>query len=788
MKKIGFLLFLLTFCFACKRDYSKTKHSFQFIPKNTSAIIEINELNDFINNIKDHKILSTICNKDLETASNTLKHFNSKKKLYVAFSKASTNNSDYVILTENTSDVFLKDSITNINYKKLNDSNIYKVEIDSLVFFNRIVGNTFAASNNLELIKNLNYENENIELSKLLQTTESKSVASLIFKPNTEDFSKLLFSKNISNGHTVLDLDYSNNSLAYNGIIISKDSINDNLKIFKQLIPQKTSSIEIAPSDSKSILSITYDDFLTYNKNNYELKNEIIDSTFLNFTNEAALVETINGNAIIIHTLDIDVVTEHINKIPYPEKFRDIDFFEFKTTDFFKKCFQPFITFDNAKYFTVYDNFIVFSDSIDTLKAILTSALNENTIATSEAYKSISKNLSDEASLFIFKNSEGLSKELGIKSSEYNANVVQYIHEENYTHVNGIIKKFKKRGATHSITEAFSTKLNTDILTTPQTLKNHITKAHDIAVQDVNNKLYLISSSGNILWTKQLQGKILGRIEQIDTYKNGRLQLTFSTPNRVYVIDRNGKDVAPFPLKFNDKITQPLSVFDYENSRNYRLLVTQGKHLLMYNGRGKTLKGFNYKNNGNSINSQPKHIRIGNKDYIVFITGEFLKIINRKGKDRIAVKNKIKFSGNDIFLYKNKFTTSNTLGQLVLVDTKGKTSTQNLNLTENHHIETTSKTLVAMSENKLRIKSKTIDLDYGDYTKPRIFYINDKIYVTVTDLQAKKVYLFDSQANPIPNFPVFGISGAELQELDRDRGLELITKSDNKTLLVYKIY
>ena len=92
-----------------------------------------------------------------------------------------------------------------------------------------------------------------------------------------------------------------------------------------------------------------------------------------------------------------------------------------------------------------------------------------------------------------------------------------------------------------------------------------------------------------------------------------------------------------------------------------------------------------------------------------------------------------------------------------------------------------------MTENKLNIKSRTLDLDYGDYTAPKIFYLNDKIYITTTDLQSKKVYLFDSQAKAIANFPVYGTSTAALQELDKDKGLELITQSDDKSLIVYKL-
>ena len=85
-------------------------------------------------------------------------------------------------------------------------------------------------------------------------------------------------------------------------------------------------------------------------------------------------------------------------------------------------------------------------------------------------------------------------------------------------------------------------------------------------------------------------------------------------------------------------------------------------------------------------------------------------------------------------------------------------------------------------------KTRRVDLDYGVYTAPRIYYLNDKIYVTTTDLQSKKVYLFDSQAKPIPNFPVFGTSAAELQKLDKSKGLELITQADDKTIVVYKLH
>ena len=790
MKKFGFLIVLLSFLLACQKDYNKTKQAYQFIPNNVSAVIKVNELNDFISSIENHDILSGIYNKELQNTAKVLKNLNTTKHVFINFTDVTENNSDYLILTENNATLFVVDSISNHISETLVDFKIEKTQIDTTTIYHKVIGNVFAGSNNLEVIKTLDAKKENTELSRLIETTDKKSVASIVFKSDSPNYSKLLFTTinyQDDNAHyTVLDFGYTDNSLQYNGIHTSKDSISNTLDSFKHTIPQKTNTPNFAPYTTSSLLSITYDDFLVFNKNLSELNKQDVDSTqtFLNFTNEIALID----NALLLHALDANLVLESIEDKSNVETFRAIEIFEFGNPDFFKSRLEPFITFENARYFSVYENFMLFSNSIETIKTILTSALNNNTLANSDAFISISKNLSDAASLFIFKNSKELAKVLDKNIKGYNANAVQYIYENNYTHINGIIQKFKRRAASNTITEAFVTKLDAEIISAPQTLKNHVTNAHDIVVQDLNNTLYLISNSGKILWKKQLLGKILGKIEQIDIYKNGRLQLAFATPNRIYVLDRNGNDVSHFPLKFNDIITEPLSVFDYDKRKNYRLLVTQGNTLLMYDTKGNTVRGFDYKNNGSAIITQPKHFRIGSKDYIVFAAGKTLKILNRQGNVRISVKDKIHFSDNELYLYQNKFTTTNTLGQLVQVDTQGKLSTKNLNLTDKHHIETTSKTLVAMSENKLIIKSRTIDLDYGEYTAPKVFYLNDKIYVTTTDLQSKKVYLFDSQAKAIPNFPVFGTSAAELQKLDRDAGLELITQSDNKNIVVYKLH
>ncbi|MDX1604092.1 MAG: ribonuclease HII, partial [Salinimicrobium sediminis] len=99
----------------------------------------------------------------------------------------------------------------------------------------------------------------------------------------------------------------------------------------------------------------------------------------------------------------------------------------------------------------------------------------------------------------------------------------------------------------------------------------------------------------------------------------------------------------------------------------------------------------------------------------------------------------------------------------------------------------TPKTLVSLSENELSIGKSSATLDFGLYTEPQIFYINNKIYVSVTDLQAHKVYLFDSNANLFPGFPVYGNSLVDLSNADDDTALELVVQGEENGVLIYSV-
>jgi hypothetical protein len=208
----------------------------------------------------------------------------------------------------------------------------------------------------------------------------------------------------------------------------------------------------------------------------------------------------------------------------------------------------------------------------------------------------------------------------------------------------------------------------------------------------------------------------------------------------------------------------------------------------MFNGKGQIVKGFKYTKAESAILYPPKHFRIGPRDYVVFMLEDgTLKILNRTGNTRVSVSEKIDFSENEVYLNNNRFIVTDKTGTLFAVDVKGKITKTRFNLNADHGMEATSKTLSLMNDNELSVKGNKASLDLGVYTRPRIFYIYDKIYVSVTDIQTQRAYVFDSNAILFPNFPVYANSAIDLTDMDNDRSIEIVGKFEENSIIVYQI-
>ena len=774
MYKMFYFLGIILMIFSCDYTQKTTRSIEDLVPKNASVVLSINSLEGFLSAIDNNALLSKAgVFESLKKALKPLDSIKSLSPLLVSINKDGASKA-FTFITHKR----------NLNSK------------DTLLIPHITIDSILVASTSNAILENLKTQtrSEYSNVSKLHQDSNTFSVYCATF-PELKSIQLL----NLESVY--LSFDITPESIAINGTLLDQESQPKWFTLFESLEPQTQSLQTIIPEQSTRIKTFNYTDFEQLSRNidsvGYTSKVTPLAKAFFSTTKEIGAFKTTEGTGIALKSIDISATYETLSGFQNElSSFRSVPIFEFTESSMFNDCFGPLLSPMAVTKFSVLDDYLVFSYSEKVLQVVISNYLNKNTLQTSYTYENIQESLSDEASLQLYFDAATLSATLNelfsssLKETDLNSfklSALQLVKDDLIVHVNSILQKSKSKHSKTQISEEFSLALSNPILMNPVFVTNHITKQKEILVQDIEHNLYLISNKGVILWKKKLKGPILGQVEQVDLYKNGRLQLAFATPNKLYIVDRNGRNVDRFPLNFKDTITQPLAVFDYDKQRNYRFLISQNENILMYDSKGKAVKGFKYKPE-KPISSHPKHIRVRGKDFIVFSAGNQLKLLDRRGAIRIKVKEDIDFSGEDIYFYKSLFTTTNSKGDLIQVNTKGAVSRQSLGLDLKHNITCSSKTLVTRSDNKLSIKSNTLDLDFGSYTSPILFYLRDKIYISITDLQAQKIWLFDSQAKPLASVPVFGSSAIDLANADADVLLEFVTKSDANSLIMYQLY
>lgn len=187
---------------------------------------------------------------------------------------------------------------------------------------------------------------------------------------------------------------------------------------------------------------------------------------------------------------------------------------------------------------------------------------------------------------------------------------------------------------------------------TPCAVINHNNLSNsEIILQDTKNNLVLVTNSGKIVWHFQVEGKILGSIKQIDMLKNNKFQYLFNTDKKLYVVDRNGKTVPPFPIKFSSDATAEVAVFDYEKDRNYRFFVPlKNKKSEVWDKSGKLVKGWELGKTSGTVAYPFQHLRSGTNDYVIAWDQSKVYILDRKGKTKVKTADKINGSKNPVYI------------------------------------------------------------------------------------------------------------------------------------------
>ena len=768
MKKYIYLFLIF---WSCNITENKSKDIKNFIPVNSSVIIKIDNLGKFKSDIKNNKLLDDLSKSDLK--------YNFKKQIKL-INNFQDESQIIICLNENEKifTIITKDSSNNhdLHFRKIGDVNIF--------------------SNSSSTIKSIK-EQANTEYNKYNKTFNTSSSFGIILNKN--------LSKNLINStFNFKDLNLKNNlgfvvnvfndKILLNGLSYVDDSTKISNNIFDGLTSTKLKNYEIVPKNVSRLKSFNLSSYSNYKKNSKleDLKEDRLSSIINENLIEYSELILNEDQLFIIRLKDIQLFKDYLSENNnIKSTHRNFNIYDNTFLDY--KLTNSVIKYNYKKKILVFKNHIVFSDNETTLIEFINENLKGNTLQEDSSFNNSLIEISSFNTLNnnYFTNSDyNFFKELNILNSknDFTENSFQLVQDNEIIHFNAIISKAKASKNNLKISKQFEVEIDEEILMNPHFIKNYATKKLDIVVQDKKNNLYLISNKGSVVWKRKIGQPILGKISQIDLYKNGRLQLIFNTKNKVFVLDRNGKEVKPFPKSFNDDITQPISIFDYDKNKNYRILVTQGKELLLYDKNGKKVNGFKYSRSNSKITSSPKHFRILNKDFIVFKTGKKLKILNRRGRERIKLKDEVVLSNENIFKLDNKLITITNDQKLVEIDISGTVSLSNLLNSKNLKLNTDNyNNIIILDENKMRLNSSYVDLPFSNYNTPKLTKINNNLFVSLFDSQNNKSYLFNKNLQPNSSFPIYSLIPTEFGDMNNDKKIHVIASKITKTISIYTI-
>ena len=794
---------------SCDETTSKNEDLESLIPQNTDIILRINDINSVKNKFQNDELLKNLYfPKDVRLKVENLVN-DSLNNQIIALSNFGKEEKSITVIHKKT-----KDS-SYLKYEKIIYSGkaIFKFKKANTEFYKTFLQNNTIVGNSRIIIENCirNYQQQkkginHEDFKELVSTANRARGVNLFLKGEPTLNGKSIFKNlplfpKILESWSSFDIDIENELIEIDGAIKIRDSLGEVSGLLKNIKPLEFLVSKSIPNTYESLLIFNIDDLNKFENNfkklvdykNYSIKK--IDMSFLEFVNQIALIKNSNENQIIFHTLNQELTNKMIIDETKEFSYRNVKFFKLSKTSSELKLLTAILADEtDVRWISYLDEFIFLSETQNGIKGLIAS-YKDGQVAEMEGLNSFyEKSLSNKF------NTLWVSKTDDLRTTSNSSNIFKDIDtekfpllgfqskvDENFVILNFRLQKFTENERSNDLKKKFIVNLENETITNPQWIRNHRTKEEDIIIQDYNNKIYLFSNEGKLYWKKIVDGNIIGFVEQVDLFKNGRLQIAFRTENRLYVLDRNGKNVKPFPIKIPDsKNLIPLSVFDYDKNRNYRFLVTQDNNILMYDKNGKKVSGFKFKKTTSSIINSPKHIRFGSKDYIVIQEENgYLKILNRQGKTRIKVNEKINFSRQEIYPYLGTFAGTNLDGDLTQIDTRGNVLTSNLGLSKNHKIVIGYESLVTLSENKLTIKGIPITLPYGNYTKPKVFKLSNTIYVTTTETQSEKVYLFRENGKTVKGFPVYGTTSASLSKSKKNNQLELVVGSEKKEIIVY---
>jgi len=374
--------------------------------------------------------------------------------------------------------------------------------------------------------------------------------------------------------------------------------------------------------------------------------------------------------------------------------------------------------------------------------------------------------------------------------------------------IRSVAKNSKDPNVTTRSTNEFQ--LDAKPILKPVFLKNTASKEMEIFTQDEKNQVYLINKMGRILWKVKIPEPIVSEVYQIDYFKNGKLQVLFNTRSKIYLIDRNGNNVEKYPVTFPKPATNGLALFDYDNNRDYRILIAGNDHqIYAFDKKIELVNQWNSEKTESTVTQPVQHFRFGGKDYLEYNDNQHVYVVDRKGRNRIKPVKPFQISPNNRVCLINanskkeaKFAVTDVNGKIELIGLEGTINEFDFGKYPQNHwfdiydidgdgskdfIFTWDNNLKAFSQKGNPLVSITCESSISD--RP-IFYELPKntFNIGLVTSSDNKIYLFDKSGKLCKGFPLKGATQFSLDVMKSpENKLNLVVGSDNNLLYNYSV-
>ncbi|HCQ15340.1 MAG TPA: hypothetical protein DIU20_03705 [Cryomorphaceae bacterium] len=870
MRYLGILLALILLTARCKPDVKNEADLYSGVPQSSVVLIETRNIEKAFQEITQTKIYldadslpliqsfrdQALALKNLFPAD-TLQRFLNNRKVLISTSLSGAGKYDMLFLTTSDKDferisgqslanqyTFKKKTYAEAEVFTFFDGDHEKFSLSS--YRNVLL---FSTSINLveEAIRQLNSDfnfRANPEFEKLYNTANKKDLANLYVRmaevpawlKKSIPLAELGFLSKTGKW-AELDLQVYNKELLINGILLLPEEEGYFTHAFRGTEPQKPEAADIIPAGAALWLSYSFENAEEYHRN-YEEYLKVSES-FNRYQQQLASLPS-GGKEAVLNWVDTEMgliytdaavksnfriayfkhrkrslaeeSLETISDSSYIEGYRGLILKKLAYENMLPKVYGRLFKGLHKPYYTVLEDFVIFSESEAAMKGLINDLLAGKTLAADESYQEFIGKVPSKSHIralasnplfldLMMSKLEGADAQILERSRDvlnnYRWASLQLNVEGDAAFVNFYLLNEPK--TQEEVARQWATVLESPAQGAPQFVLNHGNKKYEIIIQDSDNRLYLVDGDGKIVWTKMLDGPLLGTVTQVDLFKNNKLQMVCNTAQSLYVIDRLGRDVEKFPVKLPVRATAAVGVFNYDRARNYRFVVPAGNKLLNYDKEGKPVSGWAFKKADSDLISKPQLFTINKKDVIVCLSEKgSLYLLDRRGNGRFKTVTGLEGLNPPFYfregdkLKESELLTLNKKGQMVAIGINGTIDA--LYLDENNpaeHFLYFDDKYIFTHDEELFVKSDEkpwqAELESEISDRPKAMIFRREFYVGAYSKNAEQVVLFDKQGQMIKGFPVFAQSPFDMGSLKQDGAINIVTSTEDGTLICYRV-